>query len=161
MRLIPYLIYLLIIALHQVLLKDITTIAGVSIQVTALMVVLVAMYKPEGVVLWFGFFAGMVMVAGYQDLLGWYALLTMGLGLIAFQVCEKLNLESIKSRVLVVLGGVLLHSLIVQLIESTDGYFMNCITEAIPGALYTTVVAWLFFLVKDGHLTFRRIKSLF
>jgi len=64
MTIIPYLIYLLLVALHVVILKDVTTIYTVPLNLSAFLVLAVTLYKDDMTAIWFGFFAGLVMAAG-------------------------------------------------------------------------------------------------
>ena len=55
MRAIPYILYLLLIALHQVAGHEITAIGPAVVNLTALIVLLVSLYQEESVAVWFGF----------------------------------------------------------------------------------------------------------
>jgi hypothetical protein len=46
-RLIPYLLYLLLVGLHQVILKDVTMIYNATINLPAFLVLAIAIYKSE------------------------------------------------------------------------------------------------------------------
>ncbi len=83
MRLIPYVAYLLLIACHQVILKDLTSLFGVGLSLTAFLVIAVAINKSEMISLWFGFVAGLTLLAGYPDLMGVGGLITATLGVVA------------------------------------------------------------------------------
>ncbi|MBU8933566.1 MAG: hypothetical protein KOO62_06130 [candidate division Zixibacteria bacterium] len=161
MRLIPYLVYLLLIACHQVILKDLTDIFGVGLSLTAFLVMAVAISKSELISMWFGFVAGLVMLAGYPDLMGGSAVITAMLGLAAFHACERLNLESLYSKLLLVLAGVVLHNALILLLMNWSEFFHLLIVSALPSAIYTTVLAWIYFLVLEGRLTFRKLRSVF
>jgi cell shape-determining protein MreD len=161
-RIIPFLLYLFLIAAHQVMLRDITSIHTVDINLTALVVLVVSVYKTELVVAWFGLAAGMVLSAQNPEYMGWSALWLTGLGLAGFHARDKLNVESLYARLLLVGCGVLLHNLLVMVTASgLADFWFKSITEALPGAVYTTLVAWLFFLIKEGHITWAKVKALF
>jgi len=161
MRIIPYIIYILIIALFKVILHDLTTFYGVSINIAGLLVMIVAIYKSEMISLWFGFIAGLVLAAGSPQLFGAYALITAVLGIITYHTRERLNLESLYSRLLLIFFGIIPYSALILLINSLDGFGYLFITNALPGALYTTLIGWIFFLIKEDRITFFKIKSLF
>ncbi len=161
MRLLPYLIYLLLIAMHQVFLQDLTAIVGVRIDLAALIVMAVALYKSEVVTLWFGLAAGVVMAVSSPDTLGWHGLFMALLGVTAYHLREKLNLDFFYSKVLFMLGGLTVHTIGSVVIDGGGGLLMRLAVNALPDALYTTVVALLFLLVKDGVITFRKFKSIF
>ena len=161
MRLIAYFLYLLLIGLHLVVIRDVTSILGVVINLPAALVLLFALYKDEVPVTWFGFAAGLVAAAGLPDLMGWYALIMAVLALAACFVRERLNLDSLKAKLLLVLGGVFVHNLVGLIISKTDGFLVLVATSALAGAVYTTLIAWLFFLFKEGKLTVAKIKAIF
>ena len=160
-RIVPYVLYLTLVAMHQVIWKDMTAIFGVGISLSVLIVVLVAIYKTEIVALWFGFCAGLVAGAGLPEQMGWYALLLALIGLISYQVRERLNLDSLKAKLLMVAGAGLLFNLCSLLILRTDDFLHQSLMVAFPGAIYTTIPAWLFFLVKEERITVDKFKSIF
>jgi rod shape-determining protein MreD len=161
MRTVPYILYLLLIAMHQVVWRDVTSIFGVMINLAALMVVLVALYKTEMIAVWFGFLVGIVLGAGNPAMIGWHAFALSVLGLVAFHISERLNLESLFARMLLVFGTVFIHNLLKLLIDQTDGLFYLFWTSVITGAVYTTVLALLFFSVKERKITVQRLKAFF
>ncbi|MCB2231263.1 hypothetical protein KQH82_11150 [bacterium] len=161
MRLIPYLIYLILIAMHQVFLQDMTSIAGVRIDLAGLIVMAIALYKSEVITLWFGLVAGVVWAAGMPDAFGWYGLLLALVGVTAFHLREKLNLESFYSKILFMLGGLVVHSMGMTIIEGGDGVMTRLWTNALPDGVYTTIVALIFLLFKDGVITYQKFKSIF
>ncbi|MCP4684635.1 MAG: hypothetical protein GY867_04215 [bacterium] len=161
MNIIAYILYLLLIGMHAVIWKDVTSIFDVVINLPACLVLLVALYKDEVPVTWFGFLAGLVAAAGAPDRMGWYALLMAVLALAGCFVRERLNLDSLKAKLLLVLGGVFVHNVGSLIISGTDGLFILLGTSALTGAVYTTLIAWLFFLFKEGKLTVEKLKSIF
>ena len=161
MRIIPYLIYLLIIAMFVVIFKDLTQIGAVALNLPALIVMLVGLYKEELPAAWFGFATGLVATAAYTTAMGWNALILAILALAACHVRERLNLDSMKAKMLVVLAGVLLHNFASVVIYRPDSVWHGMITVAPLGALYTSVFGWLFFLFKEGKITYAKIRSIF
>jgi len=162
MTVIPYVLYLLLVAAHVVILRDLTAINTATLNLPALMVLLVALYKDDVKATWFGFLAGLVMAAGGPPWqLGWQALIMASLALGSCFVRVRLNLDSFSARLLFVFGGVMLHNLIVLIIESTDVFFFYLISYALAGAVYTTVLAWLFFMFKEKRITVARVRALF
>ncbi len=161
MRSIPYLIYLLLAAMHIVIVKDATAIYGVTISLPSLMLLLVALYKEETTALWFGFAVGIVTAVPTPELIGWYALAMSTLSVAAFQVRQRLNLDSIWSRLLYLLGGLVTAKALILMIQGTDNVLSVVLTGLLPSALYTSAAAVLFFLFKDRLLTFEKLKSIF
>jgi hypothetical protein len=161
-RVIPYLIYLLLIAFHVVILQDATSIYTAFLNLPALIVLVVAIYKDDLPATWFGFVAGLVAFAGGPPTqLGWQGLLMGALALIACQVRDRLNLESLRAKLMLVAGGILAHNTVVLLISRADGFLLSLATFVLAGAVYTSVAAWLFFLFKERVITIDRIKAIF
>jgi len=161
MKAIPYVFYLALIAMHQVIWRDVTSIFGVTINLTAFLVIAVALYKTETIAAWFGFGAGLLLAAGRPDVIGWHALILAFLGLTAFHVRERLNLDSLYAKMLLVASGVLLHNILETLVDQTQGLLYLLWSSAIPGALYTCILALLFFSIKEGHITIQKLKAIF
>lgn len=161
MRLIPYLAYLLLIACHQVILSDLTSMFGVKLSLTAFLVIAVAINKSEMTSLWFGFAAGLTLLAGFPELMGVGGLVTAMLGLAAYHARERLNLDSLYSKLLLVLGGLIIYNACLLLVKDWTSFFHLFLVSALPNAIYTTLLSWLFFLMQDGRLTYRKIRSVF
>jgi rod shape-determining protein MreD len=160
-KLLPYTLYLLLIALDQTILKDILAIYGVSINVTALLVLSVALYKSEVTAIWFGFAAGLIMAAGRSATIGWHVGLLAFIGVTAFHIRERLNLDSLYAKLLLIFGGTLLHNILVLLIDQTEGFIFLLWANAVPGAVYTSLVALVFFAVKERMVTYQKIREIF
>lgn len=160
-RLIPYLLYLLLIPMHQVIWKEVTGIYGATISLPVLLVLLLAVYKDELPVVWFGFFAGLMAGAGIPERFGWMALELALIGVAAYHVRERLNLDSIYSKLLMIFGGVLVSNLCWLVIIGADSFWYHVAIDAVPSTIYTTTVAWFFFLIKEGRITPQKIRSIF
>ncbi len=158
---IPYLLYLWLIAMHQVFLADVTSIFGAKINLAVLIVLLIAMYKKEVTATWFGLLVGLIGFAGITEISAWQTLAMALIGLIAFHLKEKMNLDSLFARVSLIFGGVLVHNIILLLLEVNDNLFGSIIQYAITGAVYTTIIGTIFFLIKDGIFTFEKTKTIF
>ena len=160
-RIIPFFIYLWVIAAYEVILKDVFSIWGVAFNLTILIVLLTAFYKSELTTIWFSFFVGLVAHISSGQVLGLHILLLCLLGVVAFHLKEKLNLDSLIARLLLILGGSFIYGIIILIIGGTDGWIEILLTKIIPGAVYTTLIGWLFFLFKEDKLTLKKIKSVF
>jgi rod shape-determining protein MreD len=158
---IPYLIYLLLLGGHQVITREPTMILGAPLNLTALVVLAVALYKPEVVALWFGFAAGLVVAAIEPDVMGYYAVATAVLGVIGFHVKQRLNLDSFYSKLVVVFAGVLVHNVFSMLILQPSGLLPRFWSSVLLSAVYTTVVSIVFFLLREGIVTKDRVKAIF
>jgi len=162
MTIIPYILYLLLIGAHVVILRDQTSIATITLNLPAMIVLLVALYKDDVKATWFGFLAGLVMAAGGPPWqFGWQALIMSLMALVSCSVRVRLNLDSINAKLLFILGGVLFHNLVILIIDGTDGFFFYVVSSALPGAVYTTVLAWIFFMFKERRITVARVRALF
>jgi len=160
-RVIPFILYLLLIAMHEVIVRDATTIYSAAIDLPGLLVLVVAIYKPEIVCTWFGFAAGLVLAAGRPDLFGWHALAMAALALATYHFRERLNLESFYSKLVLILGGVLLHGTLGLAINGGAGFLYLWLVSVLPSAVYTTAVGWVFFLFIEKKITFQKVKAVF
>ncbi len=162
MSVVAYLVYLLLVALYVVILKDATAIFTIQINLPALLVMLVALYKDEVTATWFGFFAGLVAIAGGPPAeLGWQAGFMAALAVTAGLVRKRLNLDAMWARLLYILGGIMVHNLFLLILSQSSNFLLHLVVYVLAGALYTSAPAWIFFLIKDRRLTFQRIKAVF
>ncbi|KAA3635155.1 MAG: hypothetical protein DWP97_05330 [Calditrichaeota bacterium] len=158
---IPYLLYFWLIAMHQVFLSDVTSIFGVKINLPLLIVALVAVYKEEIEILWFGFFVGLIGFQGANDYMIWQVLMVTVIGVVTYHFKERLNLESLFARLILVFSVILVHNIFTLLLELNEGFFNTLFVNALPSAVYTTIFGWIFFLIKNDRLTYKKIKSIF
>ena len=160
-RVLPFVLYLLLVGLHIVVLENSTAIYTARINLAAMVVLAVAVYKPELVATWFGFAVGLVVAASSPGLVGWHVLWLAGLGLAGYHAREKLNLDSLYARLILIVGGVFLHNVLILISSGAVDFWYQLVSVAIPGAIYTALPAWLFFLVKEGRITKDKIKARF
>ncbi len=160
-RLIPYLLYLWLVGLHQVILMEAMSVYGVTVNIPVLLVLLVGLYKSELHICWFGFVVGLVAFAGLTNQLGWHALILALIGFLTFHSRARINLESLYSKVLLVFVGVIIHNAVVGLMSGGGSAVFMLISDAVFGAIYTTLFAWIFFLLKEGKVTFQKFKTVF
>jgi len=151
---------LLLVVFHQTVLKDFTQIFHASINIPVLLVLTIAIYKSELASVWFGFLVGLVIASTMPNNMGWQSISLATVAFAAFHVRQKLNLDSILSRLALVSGGVLTHNIVSLAIDQSEGFLFLLWSSALIGAIYTTVVAWLFFLFKDGMITAKKIRSI-
>ena len=160
-RIIPYILYLLLVGLYRVVIGEAISIYGVTMNLPVLMVLLVGLYKTEVDSCWFGFVGGLVSFAGVTNLLGWNGLIMAVIGFLAFHSRSRINLESLYSKLLLIFVGVAVHNVIVQIMSGGGGFLLLLTTKGLTGALYTTVAAWIFFTLKEGKITFQKIRAIF
>jgi len=160
-KLLPYLFYLLLIAMHEVIWKDFSGLYFVALNLPAMIVAMVATYKSETAAAWFGFLAGLVLAAANPATMGWHALFLAALAVGVYHIKEKLNLESIYSKLLLIVGTVLVHNIASIIINGTDRFFYTLWMYCLPSAAFTTVLAWVFFLFKERKVTTEKLKSVF
>ncbi len=160
MRILPFVVYLVFIALWVVILKDLTSIYYASINLPALIVLLVALYKSDLTATWFGFWAGLVASAGTPQLMGWQTLIMVILAITGSLAKVRLNLDALKAKLCLVAGGVLLHNVIILAITQSQDFPFLLLASAVTGVVYTTIAAWLFFLLKEGLITYEKVKSI-
>lgn len=163
-RLIPYILYLFLIALWRTLLVDVFSIGTAHVYLAALIVVLVALNKDYQTSLWFGFTVGVLYDAPDPAHFGVQMLVLSLLGMATAQTRERFNLESLKSLTLLVMVGVLIFSIPHMLIYGTSGtseFWGLLFRVTLPSVLYTTAIGWLFFMLQSGRISFHKFKSLF
>lgn len=160
-RLLPYVLYLYLIAFHQSLVGDLFAIWGVDIATGALAIMLVAVYKPQTVAVWFG--AAVAVLISTGDSIG--AAITMviaaALAVGAEYFKSRLNLESMTARLSVVFVGCLVFETTTAILFSGTGLVYSWFRFTVPSVVYTTLWALLFFMVKDGIISRSRFSKLF
>jgi rod shape-determining protein MreD len=161
MQLLPYFLYLILIALHTVITGELTAIFSAQINLTAFIILAVALYRGELASLWFGFCAGLVSGAVLPQTMGWLALFGAALGVLAYHMKERLNLDSQKARLLITFVGVFLHNVAVYAVTQPEGVGNLWWSAGLTGAVYTTALALIFFSIKHGILTPARVRSIF
>jgi hypothetical protein len=124
-------------------------------------VLLLSVYKEDITVIWFGFFAALIAFSGSSFVLGWHIAFLTLIGFISCHMREKLNLESNFAKLLLVFSGVLIHNLILLFISNFDNMGWLLLKQVIPGAIYTSVIAWIFFLFKADSFSVQKVKSIF
>lgn len=164
MRLVPYLLYLLLIAFFRTNLIDFLSIGPIQIFLTPLIVLLVALRKDYLTALWFGFAAGLIYDAPDPSYLGVQMLILSILGLATAQARTRFNLESSKSQVLLVWGGLLVFLIPHTLIYGTsaaDNFLSLFFRSTLPSSIYTAFLGWLFFMINSGRLSLQKLKTIF
>lgn len=164
MRYVPYVLYLLLIAFYRTNLIDIFSIGAIHIYLTALIVLLVALNKDYLTALWFAFVAGLVYDAPDPIHLGVHMILLSLLSIAASRAKERLNVESLKSRLVLIVCGLTIYAIPETLIYATSGsreFFRVFFHVALPGVVYTAMVGWVFFLFQTGRISWTKLKSIF
>ena len=160
-KFVPFILYLWGIGLYQVILGEAISIYGITVNLPVLMVLLVGLFKSEVNSCWFGFAVGLVAFAGLTATMGWHALIMAAVGYLAFHIRAKINMDSLYSKLLLVFAGVAIHNIVVLVMSKSDSIFFLMATQALTGAVYTTVIAWIYFLLKEDTITFKRFKAIF
>jgi len=161
MRIIPYILYLFLLAFHLTIVKDITVIYGAFIDFTVLMVALVALYKGESTALWFAVCVGIIAGSVRLSLMPWEMLLLVIPAFVINQISARINLESMTSRLMIVGLFLFLHQAVIELVVSTEGYLFLLYASVLPTTIYSLVVGWIIFQMLDGHITWKKVKTLF
>jgi hypothetical protein len=161
MKIIPYLLYLYLLAFYNTILSAILSVYGAAIDLTAITVGMVALYKRESTVLWFAFFAGIVAGTTRPEIMPWEILLLTGFGIFINQLSIKINLDSMASRMIVLGGFFIVHKALISILMSSEAAFFVICRYVIPSTLYSLVISGVFFLVVDGYLTWPKFKALF
>ncbi len=161
MRAIPYLFYLLLVAFHEVILRDVTSFYGITLNLPAVIVIVVALYRSELTAAWFGFLVGVVMSAGNPTVMGWNALVLSLLAVVAFHARERLNLDSFAAKLILVIGGVLIHNVISILVNQSSEFVYQLWRLALSGTVYTGIVATIFLMILEGRHSGKQARALF
>lgn len=161
MSIIPYIIYLYLLGFHVTIFSDVSSVFGITIDLAGLMVCLVAIYKSQLAALWFAIAAAMVTGAMQLDLMPWEMLFLGILAIGVKQLSNRVNLESLASRLLLLAMGVIFHKLAISLAVSTADFLVMLYRYILPGTIYTWVLGIIYFLYRDGHITWAKFKALF
>jgi len=161
MKFIPYILYLYLLGLHYVILSDITSIYGATIDLAALIVSLVALYKSELTALMFGLAAAIVIGAMNLSIMPWEMFLLGSISLVVHQCSFRLNLESVTSRLLLLGVIIFIHKGVIALVLAPSDILYLLLRTILTGTVYTLILGWLFFAYKDGRISWGRIKELF
>lgn len=164
MRIVPYLLYLFLIAFDRTVLAGLMAIGPAQVYTAALLVLLVALHKPYTTALWFGVAAGIVFGAADPSRMGIQMLVLAFLGAALAQLKMRFNLDSLRSRFLLIVGGLVLyagpHTLFFTTAGSGDvGYAL--LRAALPSVAYSAAIAWFFFMIQTGRLSLAGLKALF
>lgn len=161
MRIIPFILYLFLLAFHNSILSDMTSILGARIDLAVLIVALVALYKSEVVSLWFALMVGIIMGTLRLDLMPWEMLVLGASSLMTSQVRLRVNLDSMTTRMIILAALIFIHQVIISLIISASGILYASYKMILPAVIFTLIPGWLYFQFKDGNITWGKIRSLF
>lgn len=145
MNIVVLLLYLALVALFEVVLRPLTSIYGVSLNLPMYIVIVVGLRLAELRAAWFGFLVGLVSGAVEPATMGWQALLMALFGVAAFHLRERFNMETLSARMMLLTFAFFLHGTLVLLITHTGGFLYEWLRSALPGALYSTLAAWLIY----------------
>ncbi|UCD16740.1 MAG: hypothetical protein JSV44_09810, partial [Candidatus Zixiibacteriota bacterium] len=144
MKVIPYILYIYLLGFHITILSRVTAIYGITIDLTALLVALIALRKNDLTAVWFALAAGIVAGTVRLDLMPWEMLFLAGIALAIHRCSTRMNLESISSRMLLLGGALLIHQLLISVVVSTADFLNILLRLILPGTIYTLVFGWLF-----------------
>ncbi len=161
MRLIPYIVYLFLISMFQVLLAEPLSIGSAHIALAPLIISLVAIYKPQVVAIWFGAAAAFVVNTGSPEAAAAGMIVAALIAIGANYFKSRLNLDSLPAKVAVVCSGSLLFEMARVTFLSTSEVFHIFAVESLPSTLYTTAVAYMFLLFKDRYISYDRVREVF
>jgi len=161
MKLIPYLLYLFLLTFFNTILGELISIKGVTMDITIFLVVLVALYKSEEEALWFGFFAGLIAGAPNPAVMPYEIIIVLIIAALSHLLANRINLDSLASRLIILGSAVFLHRIIVTLMVSSEEFLFVLVRFILPNAVYTMIIGMLYFMIKDGRITWQRVKALF
>lgn len=159
MTVIGYILYLVLISFHEVIFRDATSIQGVSINLPAIIVFSVALHRSESETAWFAFFAAIVMSAGTPLMMGWNAIVFVTLSLVIFHAREQLNLDSMVTKLALLITGVLVHNFLSIAITQPSDFWYQLWRIGLPGTVYTGAVAYLVYVALFNGMPRRRRRT--
>jgi hypothetical protein len=161
MRAIGYLLYLVLIAFHEVILRGATSIAGVSINLPAIIVFSVALHRSEAEAVWFAFAAAMVMSAGAPLSMGFQVLSMVLISLAIYHAREQLNAEALVTQLVMLIAGILIHNSLELAFTRPSDFWYQMLRFSLTGTIYTGAVAYLIYTIILGRFSGRRSRALF
>jgi hypothetical protein len=161
LKLLPYLIYLFLISMFQILLEEPLSIGTAHLALAPLIIALVAIYKSQVVAIWFGASAAFVVNTGAPEgaAAGMIVAALIAIGANYFK--SRLNLDSLPAKVAVVSAGCLLFEIARVTFISTSDVFHIYLVDTLQSTAYTAVVAYVFFLFKDRYISYERVREVF
>ncbi len=147
MRAIGYLLYLVLIAFHEVILRGATSIAGVSINLPAIIVFSVALHRTEAETVWFALLASLVMSAGTPLSMGYQVLAMVLISLAIYHAREQLNAEALVTKLVMLIVGVLLHNSLMLAFTRPSDFWYQMLRFTLTGTIYTGAVAYLIYTI--------------
>ncbi len=161
MKIIPYIIYLYLLAFHYTILSDLVSIYGVTVDLTVLMVTFVAIYKDELTAFWFAITVGIVVGTLRLDLMPWEILFLTGFAVLINHISTRVNLSSMTARLTILAAFLIVHGTLVMLLISGESFLFLMYRYVLPSTVYSLIPGWIFFLIKDDRLTWNEIKAQF
>lgn len=161
MKIIPYIIYLFLLAFHYTIFSELISIYGAVVDLTVLLVALIAIYRGKTTTLWFAFAAGIVAGTTRPDLMPYEILILCSGGLIINRLCLRINLESITSRLIIIGGLLVFHAVVINLILFAGELPYMLWRSVFPDTFYSLLIVWPILLSFDGRITWSKIKALF
>ncbi len=161
MRIIPYILYLYLLAFHYTILSDLISIYGATVDLAALMITIIAMYKDELTAFWFAFAAGIVAGTFRLDLMPWEILFLTGFAVLINHISRRINISAITARMIILAGFLIVHETLTILLISSESFLYLMYRYVLPSTVYSLIPGWVFFLIKDERLTWNEIKAQF
>lgn len=161
MRIIPYIIYLFILAFHYTILSELISIYGATIDLAVLLVTFVALYKNELTAFWFAIAVGIVAGTLRLDLMPWEILFLTGFAVLISYFSTRINLSAITTRMIILILFLIIHKTLITLMISSESFLFIMYRYILPGAVYSLIPGWIFFLIKDDRLNWNEIKAQF
>jgi rod shape-determining protein MreD len=158
MKYIQALLLLVVVAFHEAIFRNATDILGVGIDLPAMFVVVVALHHTELDAIWFAFVVGVVAGAVLPVSMGWQALTLVLLAVGAHHGRDRLNLDSPLARLMLIIGGVLVHSIVMIFVVQPADIVYQIWRFALPSTLYSAIVASAYYVLRQSASTGRKIR---
>jgi rod shape-determining protein MreD len=159
MKYIQAILLLVVVAFHQAIFRGATDILGVGIDLSAMFVIVAALHHSELDAIWFAFAVGVIAGAVLPASMGWQALILVILAIGAHHGRERLNLDSPLARLMLIIGGVLVHSIVMIFIIQPSDIVYQVWRFALPSTLYSAIVASAYYVLRQSAGSGRKIRA--
>jgi hypothetical protein len=125
------------------MLRDLTSIHGVAVDLTALLTALAAFYAGEDAAIWFAVALGVVASAPRPNLMPWEILSLTGIAASVNLIRVKLNLDTTASKMFLLAAALLAHGIVISAVISFEDFSYILLRYILPGAVYSMMAGWI------------------
>ncbi len=147
-----------LMAFYNTMLSEMISIYGVTIDLSVVLVTLVAFSANEFKATWFAILLAIVASTQRLDMMPWEvgSLAVIAIGVNTISV--RMNLDSVASKLILMGCSVLAHNILISAVFSLDSFNFVLVRYILPGVIYSLVLGWVFIVVGKGLAGFGRIR---